>query len=132
MGLLERKRGKFPRLFFLSNEELIDIFGAGPELVESIVEGETNASFVTSLFEGIDSLSFHDVTWAITAIHSREGEKVMLAKEAVTRNLQVDSWLKGLEGCMKQTVQDSVFRAFGEMGTSSVEDWASAWPGQAC
>jgi hypothetical protein len=29
MEFLERKRGKFPRLFFLSNEELIDIFGKG-------------------------------------------------------------------------------------------------------
>jgi hypothetical protein len=28
-GFLERKRGKFPRLFFLSNEELVDIFGKG-------------------------------------------------------------------------------------------------------
>jgi len=29
LDFLERRRGKFPRLFFLSNEELIDIFGKG-------------------------------------------------------------------------------------------------------
>jgi len=37
MDFLEKRRGKFPRLFFLSNEELIEIFGKGVELVESIV-----------------------------------------------------------------------------------------------
>jgi hypothetical protein len=54
MQLLERKRGKFPRLFFLSNEELIDIFGLGNDLVEMIIEGEASSAFITSLFEGID------------------------------------------------------------------------------
>jgi dynein heavy chain len=131
MGLLERRRGKFPRLFFLSNEELIELFGAGPELVESILEGEASASFVTSLFEGIESLSFHEVTSAITHIHSRDGEKLLLAREAVTRGLQVDTWLRGLEASMVLTAKDSVFRAFAEMGTQEVADWVSTWPGQA-
>jgi hypothetical protein len=58
MEHLEKKRGKFPRLFFLSNEELIDIFGRGPDLVESIVEGYGSSSFITNLFEGVESLVF--------------------------------------------------------------------------
>jgi hypothetical protein len=38
MDYLERKRGQFARLFFLSNEELIDIFGKGNDLVEFMLE----------------------------------------------------------------------------------------------
>jgi len=130
-GLLERKRGKFPRLFFLSSEELIDIFGQGPDLVESLADGEASQSFITSLFEGIDAVSFHEVTNALTRMHSREGEDVQLAVEVATRNLAVDSWLKGLEAAMVATVKDSLFRAFAELGTQGAEEWATAWPGQA-
>ena len=54
MDFLEKKRGKFPRLFFLSNEELVDIFGKGTLLVESVLEGESSTAFITNLFEGVD------------------------------------------------------------------------------
>lgn len=58
---LEKKRGKFPRLFFLSNEELIDIFGKGPDLIDSIIEDESK-SFINNIFEGIDLVRFHPIT----------------------------------------------------------------------
>lgn len=61
MEYLERKRGQFARLFFLSNEELIDIFGKGTDLVESMLE-EGSKGFITNLFEGIDSVRFHEAS----------------------------------------------------------------------
>jgi hypothetical protein len=125
MALLERKRGKFPRLFFLPNEALIDIFGAGPELVEQIVEGETSASFITRLFEGIESCTFHEVTNAITHINSKDGESVPLNREAVTRNMQVDTWLAGLATSMVWAVKDATFKAFAQMGTQELSEWHS-------
>ena len=36
-----------------------------------------------------------------------------------------------MESAMTLTVKDSVFRAFGGMGETDVEEWAAAWPGQA-
>lgn len=38
---LENKRSQFPRLYFLSNEELIEIFGQGLDLVYSMSRGES-------------------------------------------------------------------------------------------
>ena len=93
LAFLETKRGRFPRLFFLSNEELIDIFGKGPLLVDSILEGGSQA-FITNLFEGVDSVRFHEVSQDISHMLSKEGEEVHLTKEVMTRNTAVDSWLK--------------------------------------
>ena len=68
VGLLDKKRGHFPRLFFLSNEELVDIVGQGPGLVEAIMDGEASSSFVSNLFEGVDTLTFSEESLGITHI----------------------------------------------------------------
>ena len=34
---LVKKRSSFPRLFFLSNEELIDIYGRSDELIDELI-----------------------------------------------------------------------------------------------
>jgi dynein heavy chain len=111
MDFLEKKRGKFPRLFFLSNEELIEIFGKGLELVESMIEGGSQG-FVTNLFEGVDTLRFHEITYEVTHMLSKDGEELHLVKEVGTRNTTVDSWLKLFESSMVLTVQDALFLTF--------------------
>lgn len=116
VGLLEKKRGHFPRLYFLSNEELVDILGQGPGLVEAIVAGEASTSFITNLFEGVDTLHFDVNSAAITKVRSKEGEEVTLTREVQTRRLQADGWLRGLEGAMELTVKDAAFHAFATMG----------------
>lgn len=84
MEYLERKRGQFARLFFLSNEELIDIFGKGADLVESMLE-EGSKGFITNLFEGIDSVRFHELSQDLTHMIAKDGEEVHLVREVLTR-----------------------------------------------
>mmetsp|Transcript_42572 Transcript_42572/g.65297 ORF Transcript_42572/g.65297 Transcript_42572/m.65297 type:complete len:164 (+) Transcript_42572:276-767(+) len=129
---LEKKRGKFPRLFFLSNEELVDIFGKGHDLVEIMIE-EDNKGFVSNLFEGIEDITFNETTLEITHMVSKEKETVHLLREVTTRRMNVDSWLKGLENSMVLTMKDQLFLCYEHMGLpeTEFEDWVKAWPGQA-
>jgi hypothetical protein len=93
IAFLERKRGKFPRLFFLSNEELVDIFGKGVELIEEMIDGD-NQGFISTLYEGIDIVKFHPVSFDLTHMRSKEGEEVHLVREVGCRHATVDMWLK--------------------------------------
>jgi dynein heavy chain len=111
MDFLEKRRGKFPRLFFLSNEELINIFGEGAELVPKIVDGELNQGFVTNLFEGVDTLGFQDKSNDLEKMRSKDGEVLKLVKPVGTKTT-VDSWLKQFEGSMVLTVKDALFLTF--------------------
>lgn len=108
MTFLEKKRGKFPRLFFLSNEELIDIFGKGPMLVDFLLEDESK-SFIGNIFEGVDRVRFSEGAQDLTHIISKDGEEIHLFREVTTKHVPVDSWLKYLEVRMKESVKDALF-----------------------
>jgi hypothetical protein len=84
MDYLEKKRGQFARLFFLSNEELIDIFGKGADLIESMLE-EGSKGFITNIFEGIDQVRINELDLFITHMISKDGEEVALVKQVMTR-----------------------------------------------
>jgi hypothetical protein len=72
---LEQKRDSFPRLFFISNEELIELFGKAEKIIELLIQGRPQA-FLHQLYEGIEKLKVDPATKRITAMVSKSGEVV--------------------------------------------------------
>ena len=98
---LETKRECFPRFFFLSNEELLEILGESkkPERVQPHMK---------KCFEGVQRVAFEQRAQGlvITNLISPEGEVVQLLEEvdpAAFKN-NVEQWLGALEGQMQLSI----------------------------
>jgi len=130
---LETKRESFPRFYFLSNEELLEILGESrkPERVQPHLK---------KCFEGIDRLVFEpgQAGPVITGLLSKEGELVEILKAFSPSEFQnaVERWLLELETQMEQSVQDLVHRCLVEYSRARTElvlreKWLQEWQGQA-
>ena len=72
---LEQKRDSFPRLFFISNEELIDLFGKADKIIDQLARGIPQA-FLSQLFEGIEKLKVETSSKRLVGMASKMGEVV--------------------------------------------------------
>ena len=91
---LEFKREKFPRLYFLSNEEIVEIFGID-KLIEAS-KGAKDASrrtFISNLFEGVETLKFRNNDFAVSGLRSKDGEEFQLIRAVQIENNPPDVWL---------------------------------------
>jgi len=67
---LDQKRNKFSRLYFVSNDELIELMG-------QVKNTDYLQTFISKLFEGIDGFTF-DPYALISGFFSKTGEKVYI------------------------------------------------------
>jgi dynein heavy chain len=92
---MEVKRGVFPRFYFLSNDDLLEILANSDNK-------DVISLHLKTLFDGLVKLTFKDDS--ILKMHSKENEEVELTKPIRMKN-GVENWLQAVQDEMKVTVQ---------------------------
>ncbi|EFJ31602.1 hypothetical protein SELMODRAFT_86461 [Selaginella moellendorffii] len=121
---LETKRLAFPRFYFLSNDELLEILAETKDPLRV-------QPFCRKIFEGISRLEFQK-NLEITAMISEEGEKVGFVTKFNPKDAAgaVEKWLTQVEMAMRESLQDVTRRSYEAYPVSDRLNWVLVWPGQ--
>lgn len=117
---VESKREIFPRFYFLSFEDLIQI-------LSNSENKDVISLHLKTLFDGIVALEFKDDV--IINIFSKEKESVPLSKPIKARG-NVETWLLNLSEEMKSTVYKKLKEGQKVYTDEGRKDWVLQHPGQ--
>ncbi|CAB3241783.1 unnamed protein product [Arctia plantaginis] len=118
---MELKRLRFPRFFFLSDDELLEILSQSrnPRAVQP---------HLRKCFENIAKVTFQP-DLKITHMHSSEGEIVELRYQFYP-SANVEQWLLLLEDTMRNTIRLTLIDGLEELWQIPRAAWVLRWPGQ--
>ena len=129
---MDHKRERCPRLYFLSNEELVDIFG-----IEKLVAASRSSldapkrTFISNLFEGVLTLHFRENDNAILGLTSKDHEVLSFLKPVMTDRDPPDVWLNHLDAQIAYTLRFNLLLAFSSLSKEAeFAEWVRMWPSQ--
>ena len=122
---LESKRTLFPRFYFLSNDELLEILSETKEPLRV-------QPHLKKCFEGIARLEFDDER-KIHGMYSIEGELVPYTRviDPIASKGQVEDWLVQVEEVMLKSIKQVIESSHQDYMKRSRDKWVTAWQGQA-
>ncbi|RUS78759.1 hypothetical protein EGW08_013475 [Elysia chlorotica] len=118
---LETKRNAFPRFYFLSDDELLEILSQtkDPTAVQP---------HLRKCFENIARLKFEE-DLKITKMYSGEGECVDF-RETLYPTGNVEDWMLEIERVMKESLRMIIKESLKDYRETPRTDWVLKWPGQ--
>lgn len=121
---LETKRMAFPRFYFLSNDELL-------EILSQAKEPRAVQPHLRKCFDNLVKLEFgaEEGSVDILAMFSGEGEKVSLGRNLKARG-SVEEWLTAVEKKMKESLHSAMKAGLVDYDNKPREDWIMLHPGQ--
>ena len=123
---LETKRAFFPRFYFISNDDLLDILSTTKDPLK--VQDHLN-----KCFEAIEKVNF-DEKQRITAMQSAEKEEVqfleMIDVNEGAKKGNVELWMGELESAMFKTMWDITKKSLQAYAKMERTEWVRGWPGQ--
>ncbi|GAX82307.1 hypothetical protein CEUSTIGMA_g9736.t1 [Chlamydomonas eustigma] len=121
---LDSKKMLFPRFFFLSNDELIEILSEAKDPLNV-------QPFVKKIFEAVESFEFSPEL-EISALISIEGERIPMDKAVDTKGEAngVERWLLKTEETMHKSLASISSKAFKDYPQNKRGSWILSWPGQ--
>ena len=122
---LESKRKLFPRFFFLSNDELLEILSETKEPLKV-------QPHLKKCFEGINALEFDDEK-KIHGMYSTEKEHVPFKNiiDPIAARGCVEQWLSEVEETMIKSVKDVCENSVQDYTKKPRDKWILNWQGQA-
>jgi dynein heavy chain len=123
---LEMKRLYFPRFFFLSNDELL-------EILSQTKEPRAVQPHLGKCFEGINKVKFES-DLKISKMISAEGEEVHMDKpvdpESSANKGNVEKWLLEIESVQWESIRTMTVSSLEEYPKISRKNWILNWPAQ--
>jgi len=125
---LENKRQQFPRFYFLSNDDLLEILGQSKDPVQV-------QKHIKKCFEGIQSLQLLEPgaqgnrTYEAHGMNAPDGEKVPFERKVIVEGA-VEAWLIEVEKCMKLALQKQTGLAIPAAKGKDKLKWIKDFPGQ--
>ncbi|NXY12732.1 DYH17 protein, partial [Atrichornis clamosus] len=124
---LETKRLAFPRFYFVSSADLLDILSKGTEPLEV-------SRHLTKLFDSVAKLKFQESSdkkplKVAQGMFSRDGEYVHFNADCDLSG-QVEVWLNRVLECMRSTLRHLIPQALGTYESKPREQWVFDYPAQ--
>lgn len=120
---LETKRLAYPRFYFVSSADLLDILSNGnsPDLV---------SRHLTKLYDSIAKLLFVKGTKMAEKMQSKENDELVSFKEPCDCTGKVEIWLNRLTDAMRRTLHELFNKSVIAYEDKPREQWIFDWPAQ--
>lgn len=126
---LETKRQAFPRFYFLSNDDLLEILGQSKD-------PNAMQSRLRKCFDSLCKLEFGAAASTdarqphrAQGMFSLDGEYVPFLQSILAEG-PVESWLCEIENEMKSTLKTILLNSIGAMRKVKRDKWIKEWPGR--